>query len=272
MRQAASPENGHARRSARAATASSARWRTSPAKNSWIVTVQQLPAICHFEQVQPFGIDIGDAAVQGEDLHAVACALHDPLVEFLGLTKSPFAPLPLGNVRVAPGHPDGRALFVANQRTTRAKPPDAAIAMNHPVLICTPASAVDVRLGLFQNGCRIIGMPQSAPVVQMVADFVILVPNISLSTGSTWISPVARFQSQNPTPPAAAARRCWSSMCMALAASVSKRDGVGDGCQQFDIVERLGHRRGIGGVWDVASEPIAVTCDEDDGSRRRLVA
>ena len=231
MRQAASPENGPP------ATARRGNRFLGPLANlarkklvDWMV--QQLPGIRHFEQVQTFGIDIGDAAVQGEDLHAVACALHDPLAEFLGLTKSLLAPLPLGNVRVAPGHPDRRALFVANQRTTREKPPDAAIAMNHPVLdLVHRGPAGDVRLGLLENGCRIIGMHQSAPVVRIVADFVILVPNISLSTGSAWTSPVARFQSQNPTPPAAAARRCRSSMCMALAASVSSRDGVGDGCQ-----------------------------------------
>ena len=80
--------------------------------------------------------------------------------------------------------------------------------MNHPVLdLVRRRLAVDVRLGLLENGCRIVGMHESAPVVQMVADFVILVAEHFLEDRIDIDFTGGEIPVPDPTPPAAAARR-----------------------------------------------------------------
>src|SRR6188474_3717049 len=83
--------------------------------------------------------------------------------------------------------------------------------------------------------------------------------------GSTWISPVSRFQSHTPTPPAIAARLYRSSVGMGFTLRCCRRHGRGNGLRQHGRIERLGQHWRIEGVSQVLRQPIAVTCDENHG-------
>ena len=75
--------------------------------------VQQCAGIVEFELTQTFGIDVDDAAVEVENLHAIAGALGDPLVDFLRLAQRLFAALARGDVGVGSGHVDGGPMRVS---------------------------------------------------------------------------------------------------------------------------------------------------------------
>ena len=172
-----------------------------------------------------------------------------------------------------PVMPTGVALLVSAHRTAREKPPDAAIAMHHPVLdLIDRSPARDVRPGLFDNGCRIIGMHQSAPVVQMVADFVILVAqhflehriHVDFTGGEIPIPDTDDAAGRGRPPvPVVDVHGCLH---------VFQRDGVGDGRQQFDIVERLRHRRCIHRANGVRGRRIGIAADQNYRCRGRFAA
>src|SRR5688500_12207807 len=96
--------------------------------------IQQPAGVREFEHLQPRCIHVDQAAVDGENLHAIASAFGDPPVEFLRLAQSLFAALARGDVGVGAGHADGGAALVSDYGTTCEEPPDAPVAMHHPML------------------------------------------------------------------------------------------------------------------------------------------
>ena len=83
---------------------------------------------------------------------------------------------PRGDIAVGPGHADGDALRVSGHGPACEKPPDAAVAMHHAVLdLVKVGLARDMSPGVRENGGPVIGVYMPAPVVQVVANLVILV-------------------------------------------------------------------------------------------------
>ena len=86
------------------------------------------------EDAQTLAVHVDQAALEVEDLDAVAGMLGNPPVELLRLAQRLFTALALGDVRIRAGQADRGARRVPRHRAAHEEPPDAAVAVDHPVL------------------------------------------------------------------------------------------------------------------------------------------
>ena len=148
------------------------------------------------------------------------------------------------------------------------KPSDAAVAMHHPVLdLIELASRPRCGPGPARERRPVIGVHQPAPVIEMVADLVILVAK-NLFENRIDVDLAGR---QVPVPDADATGRRRAPVAIVsvhgVRADVRRRDRCGNRRHQRDIVEWLDHVGDIDRARDVSSLGIGVAGDEDDGSR-----
>ena len=128
------------------------------------------------EGAQALPVHVNQTSFEVEDLDAVAGMLGNPPVDLLGLAQRLFAALAVGDVGIGAGHADGDARRVSRHRAAREEPPDAAVAVDHPVFdLVERRLARDVRLRAGKHGRAVVGMHEAAPVVDVIANLPILV-------------------------------------------------------------------------------------------------
>ena len=113
------------------------------------------------EDTQTLAVHVDQASLEVEDLDAVAGMLGNPPVDLLGLAQRFFAALAPGDVDIGAGHADGAARGVPRHRTAREEPPDAAVAVEHPVFgLVERRFACDDRLHPAEDGGAVVGMDE----------------------------------------------------------------------------------------------------------------